>query len=58
MKMYKIGIVMIWLGVILIIKWPIDVLIRNSRREKRELSAAIKEFVNMDFNNVDLRIKK
>lgn len=58
MKMYKIGIGMICLGAILIIKWPIDVLIRNSRREKRELSAAIKEFVNMDFNNVDLRIKK
>lgn len=58
MKMYKIGIGMICLGVILIIKWPIDVLIRNSRREKRELSAAIKEFVNMDFSNVDLRIKK
>lgn len=58
MKMYKIGIGMMCLGVILIIKWPIDVLIRNSRREKRELSAAIKEFVNMDFDNVDLRIKK
>lgn len=58
MKMYKIGIGMICLGAILIIKRPIDVLIRNSRREKRELSAAIKEFVNMDFDNVDLRIKK
>lgn len=58
MKMYKIGIAMIWLGVILIIKWPIDVLIRNSRREKRELSATIKEFVNTDFNNINLRIKK